>query len=371
MIAAGVVAAIISLFIPNRYTATTTLLPPQQQQSLSSALAAQFGGAGMLGAIAGKDLGIKDPNDLYIGMLKSRVVADSLISKFDLMKVYGEKRVSDARKRLQGASDIQSGKDGIITVSVEDKDGKRAADVANAYVEELRRLTSTLAITEAGQRRLFFEQQLQRAKNDLSNAEAALKETQQRTGLIQLDGQAKAIIDSVASVRAQIAAKEVQLKAMQSFATEQSPDLVVLRQELIGLRTQLSKLEGQQNAGGGDIQVPTGRVPEAGLEYARRLRDVKYNEAIFELLAKQFEAARLDEARQGAVVQVVDPAVRPDRKSSPKRTLIVAMAMLLALFCAILWVLVSEALARVQNDPTRRQQLAELKQIFGVRALIK
>lgn len=191
-------AAVVSILIPNRYTATTSLLPPQQPQSLTAALASQLGG-GMLGAAAGKDLGLKNPNDVYVAMLSSRVIADALVQKLDLMKVYRDRRLSDARKDLQKATDIQLGKDGLLTVSVEDRDGKRAADVANAYVAEFGKLTANLAVTEAGQRRLFFEQQLQKAKDDLANAESALKNTQQKTGLIQLDSQAKAIIESVAA----------------------------------------------------------------------------------------------------------------------------------------------------------------------------
>ena len=252
---------------------------------------------------------------------------------------------------MQEATDIQNGKEGFITVAVEDKNRKRAADLANAYVEELRNLTSTLAITEASQRRLFFEQQLNKAKDDLANAEVALKETQQKTGLIQMDSQAKAIIESVAAIRAQIAAKEVEVQAMQFSATEQNPDLLLLRQQLAGLRAQAAKLENQQNSGGGDIQVPTGAVPEAGLQYIRSLRDVKYYETIFELLAKQLEASKLDEARQGAVIQVVDPAVEPDRKTSPKRGLIVVASMMLAFVGSLVWIFTSEFFERVKCDP--------------------
>ncbi len=349
-IIAAVLAAIISFLIPNCYTATTSLLPPQQPQSLASALATQMGGAGsMLGAVAGGNLGLKNPNDIYIGMLKSRIVSDVLIKRFDLKKVYRDKRVSDARKDLQDATNIQSGKEGFITVSVEDKDRKRAADMANAYVEELRNLTSHMAVTEAGQRRLFFEEQLRIAKDDLANAEVAMKETQQKTGLIQLDSQAKAIIESVAQIRAQIAEKEVELRAMQFSATDQNPDLLRLREQLAGLRVQSAKLEGQQNTGAGDIQVPTGSVPEAGLQYIRRLRDVKYYETIFELLAKQLEASRLDEARQGAVIQVVDPAVEPDKKSSPQRSLIIIASIIFAFVGSIVWVSISEIIELRNN----------------------
>jgi len=348
-IVAALIAAVVSFLIPNRYTATTSLLPPQQQQPLASALAAQMGGAGgMLGAVAGGNLGLKNPNDIYIGMLKSRVVSDALVKRFDLAKVYHDKQTSDARKDLQSATDIQNAKEGFITVSVEDKDRKLAADIANAYVEELRNLTSNLAVTEAGQRRLFFEQQLRKSKDDLANAEITLKETQQKTGLIQMDSQAKAIIESVAAIRAQIAAKEVQLQAMQYSATDQNPDVLTLREELAGLRAQSAKLEKQQNSGGGDIQIPTGSVPEAGLQYIRALRDVKYYETVFELLAKQLEASKLDEARQGAVIQVMDPAIEPDKKSSPRRGLIVVVSIMLGFFVSVIWVLISEIVALIR-----------------------
>jgi tyrosine-protein kinase Etk/Wzc len=366
-IAAAVVAASISFLIPNRYTATTSLLPPQQPQSLASALAAQMGGAGILGAVAGKDLGLKNPNDIYIGMLKSRVVNDALIKKFDLMKVYRDKQLSHARKDLQDATNIENGKEGFITVAVEDKDRKRAADLANAYVEELRSLTSNLAITEAGQRRLFFEQQLSKAKDDLANAEVAMKETQQKTGFIQMDSQAKSIIESVAAIRAQIAAKEVELQAMQFSATDQNPDLLMLRQQVAGLRVQSAKLEKQQNSGGGDIQVPTGSVPEAGLQYIRSLRNVKYHETIFELLAKQLEASKLDEARQGAVIQVVDPAVESERKSSPKRALIVALFTILGFLAGCILALIQWWRELVQSDPVAEKRFQALISALKVR----
>jgi uncharacterized protein involved in exopolysaccharide biosynthesis len=283
------------------------------------------------------------------------------------MKVYRDKRLSDARKDLQDATDIQNGKEGFITVAVEDKDRKRAADLANAYVEELRNLTSNLAITEAGQRRLFFEQQLGKAKDDLANAEVALKVTQQKTGLIQMDSQAKAIIESVAAVRAQIAAKEVELQAMQFSATDQNPDLLLLRQQLAGLRAQAAKLESQQNSGGGDIQVPTGAVPEAGLQYIRSLRDVKYYETIFELLAKQLEASKLDEARQGAVIQVVDPAVEPDRKSSPKRAMLVTLFTIVGFVGGCLLALILRWRELIKVDPVAEERLQYFKEALKLR----
>jgi len=301
--------------------------------------------------MAQKDLGLKNPNDLYVGMLRSRTTEDALIRRFDLLRVYGDRKMSEAREDLEKASSIGLGKEGFVIISVEDKDPSRAPQIANAYVDELRRLTEDLAVTEAGQRRLFFERQLELAKNNLADSEQALKETEQRTGLIQLDAQAKAIIESVGKLRAAIAAKEVEVYTMRLFSTERNPELQLREQQLSGLRAQLARMGKQSSSPAdvsGDVEVPAGNVPEAGLQYVRKLRDVKYAETIFELLAKQYEAARLDEARSAAVIQVVDPAIEPDRKSSPHRTLIAALLTLLGFLGSVGYVLVAEAFSRLR-----------------------
>jgi uncharacterized protein involved in exopolysaccharide biosynthesis len=299
-----------------------------------------------------------------------------LIGRFDLRHVYRDKKMSDARRDLEGASSIVAGKEGFVGISVEDKDPRRAPMIANAYVEELRRLTQDLAVTEAGQRRVFYERQLELAKNNLADAEQALKETEQKTGLIQLDGQAKVIIESVVKLRALMAAKEVQLHTMRLFSTEQNPDVRMDEQELSGLRAQLARLEkrsgrskvsavgeadGAAGSGMGNVQVPAGNVPEAGLQYVRKLRDVKYAETMFELLAKQYEAARLDEAKTAAVIQVLDPAIEPDRKSSPHRVLIVVIASLFGLVASGLYVLLAEALRRLRLNAEANARLNTLQ----------
>jgi uncharacterized protein involved in exopolysaccharide biosynthesis len=184
---AGVAAAVISFLLPNIYTATTKILPPQQTQSTTSAMLGQLG---VLSGLAGGSFGIKNPNDLYVGMLKSRTVADNIIERFDLKKVYKVRTSTHARNRLQQATTISSGRDGIIRIEIDDKEPKRAANLANAYVDELYKLTQTLAVTEASQRRLFLEKQLKLAKQELASAEVALKKTQEETGLIKLDDQA-------------------------------------------------------------------------------------------------------------------------------------------------------------------------------------
>lgn len=335
----AVLAAGASLVMPNIYVADTKILPPQQAQSSATAILGQLGA---LGGLAGNSLGIKNPTDIYVGMLGSRTIGDRLIDRFDLAKVYETKLHSDTLKVLAGATSIATGKDGLISIQVEDENPKLAAAVANAYVEELQKLMLTMAVTDAAQRRAFFEKQLQQAKQNLSDAEVALKKVQEKTGLIRLEGQAEAIISTAANIKAQIASKEVELGAMQTFATAKNPDYIRIQQELSGLRAQLTKVETGSNKGNGDIAVATKQVPEVGLEYVRRVRDVKYNEAIFEVLAKQFEIAKIDEAKDSATIQVLDKAVEPDRKSKPKRAAMVLLAAVISGFLAICWAFAKE-----------------------------
>jgi uncharacterized protein involved in exopolysaccharide biosynthesis len=355
----ALITAAFSLTMDDVFTGTARVLPPQQSGSSSLALLAQMSGASAIlgSAAAGRN------TDLYAGMLKGHTIADRLIQRFRLQERFEKKTLLDTRRTLASRTEIAAGRDGIITVSFEDIDPKLAASVANAYVEELQELVQGLAITEASQRRVFFEQQLKKARQELTDAEGALKTTQETTGLIQLDQQGRAIIEAIARLRAEIAAKEVQIVAAKSFATDSNPELVLLRQQLAGLRTELGKLERSGSTGAGDTFIPSGKVPEAGLEYVRKLRDLKYNEAIYELLAKQYEVARLDEAKDMALVQFVDRAVPPDRKTKPYRSLIVLAMAFIAGVLTLLWVLVREATARAKRDPRTEQKLLELRRM--------
>ena len=347
-----ILAIAVSLLLPVRYTATVTLLPPQQNTSMGAALASQLGNLGGMAALAGGSLGIKNPNDMYVAMFKSRTVEDAMVQHFGLMEEYRAKYPSYARKEFEKYSTVDgSGKDGLIHVSVDDRDPRRAADLANGYVDQFRIQSQHLAITEASQRRLFFERELEQAKDNLANAEEALKQTEQRTGLIQLDSQSRALIEAATALRAQITTREVQIQGMQTYATTENAQLVQAQRELESLRAQLAKLGGSEDSSSGELIVPKGRVPEAGLEYVRKVRDVKYNETIFEILARQFEVAKLDEAKEGALIQVVDPAVAPDRRSFPKRSLIVAVSAAVGIFMGMVVALLSAGFQRVQADP--------------------
>ena len=364
----AVAAIVISLLLPKWYTATVTLLPPQQNSSLSAAMASQLGNLGGLASLAGGSLGLKNPNDMFVGMLKSRTVEDAMIQKFGLMHEYHERYLSDARKAFERHVTVDgSSKDGLIHISVEARDPNRAAELANNYVDQFRRLSEHLAITEASQRRLFFEQQLEQAKDNLATAEESLKQTEQQTGLIQLDSQARALIESAASLRAQIAAKEVQVQSMRTFATSENAQLVQAEQELESLRAQLAKLGGSEEGADAGLLVPKGKVPAAGLEYIRKLRDVKYYETIFDILARQFEAAKLDEAKQGSVIQVVDPAIPPDKKSFPRRALIVIVATTLGLLMGILLALAQAGWDWVKTAPEASQNLNRLWSALSLR----
>jgi tyrosine-protein kinase Etk/Wzc len=365
-IAVGILTLIVTLLIPKGYTATVTVLPPQQGSSLSSALLSQVGNLGALGSLAGGSLGLKNPADMTIALLKSRSVEDAMIQRFDLMKLYKEKRLSDARKSLENHTSIESNiKDGLIRIEIEDRDPKRASDMANAYVDEYQKFSQHLAIGEAGQRRLFFEHQLVGAKNDLAGAEEALKASQQKSGMIQLDSQAKALIESVAALRAEITAKEVEISSLSLSETSNNPDIRMAREQLAALQSQLRRIGGTQSGEDSDLIVPRGKIPQAGMDYVRKLRDVKYNEMIFEILAKQFEVAKIDEAREGAIIQVVDAAVPPDKKSFPKISLIVPAATLIWFVLAISGILFLQGIRRASRRPEDYRKLQAFKRIWG------
>jgi len=369
VLGAAVLAAIVSLLLPVQYEAKIALLPPAQNSSIGSSLLGQLGSIGAmesLASLAGGSLGIKNPADMYVSLLQSRTVEDAMIQRFGLMQEYHVKKMSEARKAFEHHTTAVAGtKDGLIRLTVEDHDPKRAAELANGYVEEFRRLSASLAITEAARRRLFFQQQVDQAKQSLTAAEDAMTKTQQSTGVLQIDSQARALIESAAVLRAQVVAKEVQIEAMRSFATDDNPNLVLAKQQLAALQAQLERVAGSQSDTGSDINLSKGRVTGEGMEYLRRYRDLKYQETVFELLAKEYEVAKLDEAREGSIVQVVDPAVPPDTKSSPHRTLIVLGATILAFFIAVFWVWLRRNLDNAFELPENRQRLRTIKALWG------
>ena len=362
----AILAITVSLLLPASYTATVTLLPPQQNSSMGAALASQLGGMGGVAALAGGSLGLKNPNDKYVALFKSRSVEDAMVTHFGLMKEYHKRYLSDARKAFEDHSTVDtSGKDDLIHISVEDHHSVRSAELANGYVDQFRDLSQHLAITEASQRRLFFEQELEQAKDKLADAEDAMKEMEQKTGLIQPDSQARALIESAAELRAQVTAKEVQVQGMQTYATGQNAQMIQTQQELESLRAQLAKLGGSEDSSSGGLLVPKGQVPEASLQYIRKLRDVKYRETIFDILARQYEVAKLDEAKEGALIQVIDPAIPPERKSFPKLDLIVIGATVLGFIIGIFAALIQAGFSSMNADPEAALKLSVLRRALS------
>lgn len=349
-LAAGLAGLGIAFLMTPIYTARTTFLPPQQQQSgLASALSSLGGLAGLAGAAGG----IKSPADQYVALMQSVSATDRLIDQFDLMKVYESKYRFEARKALEQNTRIGVGKkDGLISVEVDDEDPKRAAEIANAYVEALRRLTSTLAVSEAQQRRMFFEKELKDARDQLEVAQQALQASGFSVGALRAEP--KAAAEGYARLKAEITAAEVRTQVLRGSLAENAPELQRQVAQLSALRAQLGRLEQAADSG-------------AGPDYVSKYREFKYRETLFEIFAKQYELARVDESREGALIQVVDPAVTPEYKSKPKRAFIAAAAALLSLLLLGMLILVRHFWREGAAEPEGAAKLARLRAAFGRR----
>lgn len=344
-LAVGITALGISFVIKPTFTAEMSFLPPQQQQGMAASMLASLGA---LGGIAGAAAGIKNPADQYVAFLKSNSIENALIDRFGLLQRYDKEFRQDARKALEANVKVTAGKDGIINVEVDDHDPQFAADLANAHVDELRKLLGRLAVTEAQQRRQFFERQLEQAKNKLTQAELALRETGVSSSVLKSDpGTAVA---AVATLQAQVTAQEVKLGAMRGYLAETAPEFRQALTELANLRAQLAK-QSQQDKGQGAGQG----------DYVSAYREFKYQETLFELFAKQFEVAKADEAREGATIQVVDVAQPPERKSKPKKALIAVLATLASGFVLLLYVFIRQALRNGAQDQETATKLHALR----------
>lgn len=324
----------VSWLIPPVYTSTTKILAPQQQQG--------SGAAALLGDLSsltgGASAGSKSPADRWIGLLQSRTVADRIIARFDLKRRYDFQYLDDARKQLAERSAFSAGKDGLISIQVEDRDAGIASELAKAYVDELQKLSSGLAITEAAQRRLFFGNQLRDTKDKLTQAELALKESGLGPNIVKTNPEAA--VSAIAKLKAEIASNEVRLQALRSSMTDNAPPIREALSTLAALRTHLMQTETAEPANRGN-----------GTEYIARYRDFKYYEALFDMIARQYELARSDEAREGAIIQVVDSAEVPERKTRPKRITLALAGAVAALVGALVWTIVRNAILKSRADP--------------------
>jgi uncharacterized protein involved in exopolysaccharide biosynthesis len=347
-LAAGVLALGVAFVIPPTFTATTLIMPPQQQSGGASALLQSLGG---LGAIAGGAAGLKSPNDQYVALLKSTAVADGLIERFKLLERYDEKFKVDARKQLELKSKISSGtKDGLITIDFDDKDPAFAAQVANAYVDELGKLMTRLAVTEAQQRRAFFEKQMLQTKERLTQAQVALESGGVSGSSLKL--MLDTSIRPVAEIQAQVTAQEIKLNSMRGYLAETAPEFKQAQTQLAALHAQLTKLQATES--------PATNGKDA--EYVTRYRDFQYYQTLFDLFARQFELAKVDEAKEGALIQVVDSATPPEKKSKPKRGLIAVLASLGSGFALLLYVFVRNAWINAKQNPATEQKIQAIRQ---------
>lgn len=362
MLFCGLITALIVLVMPVTYTASTVILTSQSGSGGAAALLGELGGSlGALASLGGGGL-LGSQSDTFVGVLNSRTVADEMIEKFRLQKVYRKRTLVDTRKSLAKHTHIEGTKGSFIRISVDDHNAQRAADMANTYVDELYRRNQTLALTTASQRRLFLENQVNAEKDQLANVEAAFRELQQKTGVIQLAGQAEMTLRSMAQLRAEISAKEVLLEQLRTTETEQNTDVQRLESGLNALREQLKKAESDSSAD--NYFVSAGRIPQAGLEYLRRMRDVRYHEALFETLAKQYELARIEEAKAPPVIQVVDKAIVLDRRSWPPRALLVLLALFTSGVLLSGWVLLRDKWNKVSAVPENALHISALRKIL-------
>lgn len=336
-----------SYLMPVVYTATTTFMPPQQQQT-SAASALQS-----LGALAGIPTGVRAAAEQYVSLMQSANVGYRLVEHFNLQKVYEKQLRSDARAALKQRTNITIGrKDGLISVAVDDTDPQRAADIANRYVEELRRLTSVLAVTEAQQRRVFFEKHLADVRKRLVEAQEALQASGFSAGALKAEPRAAA--ESYAALKAEAMGAEIRLQALRNRMTDAAPEVRQQLATLSALRAQLARAE--QNVDKGD---------ETG--YVGRFREFKYQETLFELFARQYELAKVDESREGTLIQVVDSATPPEKRSKPERRRIATLAFAAGLLLLSIYVLAQRMWERAGRDPQRAGAAHRLAAAFGRR----
>lgn len=330
------------------YIAETSIMTPQQQQGSASAALAQ------LSALAGVGMGTGSLGQgsaaMYIGLLKSRTIADRMVDRFGIMKQPNVKTREDAREFLARKSAMIARKDGLVTIKVVSGVPQLAAAMANTYVEELSSLTDRLAVTEAQKRRRFLEKEVAKAKENLAKAEIALGGSGVSENTLKFSPAAMG--DGIAILKAQIMAKELQLTSMRGYLTENSHSFRLAQQELAALRAQQGKYENAKPAG-------------KDAEYISRYRDFKYHVELFEQVSKQYELAKVDELRDGAVIQVVDVAVPPQRDERMSKVLVAFLAAVVAGFVLLPFVFIRRALENTRQDPEAASKLDAVRAGFG------
>lgn len=364
---AMIIAAVISLVLPKTYRAETKILPPQKSgSSMSAFFASQMGSMGLSPSM----IGMKGTNKLYVALLKTRPVLDYVAGKLNLEEYYGAGSGYKVRKILSSNLMVTDDrKSGIITVACADKNPGMSAKIANSFIEGLDNLNNRLAVTEAAQRRLFFEKQLEKAKESLIESEEDLQKFQQKTGTIKVDAEAEAAIEGTSKIKAEISAKEVELRVMRNYATEQNPDLQKLKEKISALKEQLRKFESRSSD---DAIFSTKKLSALGTQYLRKMREFKYNESLYEIMLKQYESARLDESRDASIIQVVEKAEAPEKRWKPRRKKIVLNTGLVVFFFSIMLVFVRVWWENLKTESGEKvETVKKLLNLSGVKSILK
>ena len=373
----GLVAAtLIAFLIPKQYESTAQLMPPDTESSSNLALMAGLAGnGGGLGMLAGDLLGIKSTGALFVGVLQSRTVEDRIVDRFNLKKVYWTSLQSSARTKLAESTGIsEDRKSGIITITVTDRDPKRAAAMAAAYVEELNTLIAQVSTSSARRERIFLEDRLSTVKQDLESAEKDFGQFASSKGAIDITAQGKAMVEAAATLEGQLIAAQSELEGLKQIYSDQNVRVRSTQARINELRQQLRKLGGKpggdsdaENPSTVDAAYPTLRqLPILGIPFADKYRRMKVEEAVFETLTKQYELAKVQEAKEVPSVKELDAPVVPEHKSFPPRLLIITFGALGAMCAGMVWVLSS---ARWQEiDPQHPGKVFALEVFHTVAA---
>jgi tyrosine-protein kinase Etk/Wzc len=372
-VAAGVLTYLYLFCSPNLYKTAARLLPPQQNLTMSAqildTMGARFspgggaaGQAGLMGGAASTLLGLKSPAEMFVAMMTSDLVVDHIIDRFHLMKPLNKRYREDAREKLlKKYVNISAGKkDNTISIEITWRDRRVAVEMANAFIEELDRLLQNLAIQETKGRLAFLEKERGQSLQKLSKAEESMRKFSEQHGVLQIETQTRGAIQYIASLRAEIDAKEVQGKVLRYQATPGNPDLIKLETAVNALKEKLRNAESQLENCMGDVCLPTSKTPALTLEYIRLFRETKFQESLYLLYSKMVEIARLDLARDFAVVQVISPAPMPERRAN-KRIIPSIIAGLITFFVMVLIAFGCESMQKLNNCDEKVQRLTELR----------
>jgi len=354
-------ATVVAFLLPKRYTSTTRLMPPDGQSGSSMAvLAALSGKAGGLAGMAGDLLGVNGSGALFVGILQSQTVQDRLVQRFDLKRVYRVRLDEDARKVLADRTGIgEDRKSGIISISVTDRDPNRATAIAQAYVEELNRLSAELSTSSAHRERVFLEERLKAVKTDLDQAAVDFSQFASANTAIDIKEQGRAMVEAAAKLQGELIAAESQQKGLEAIYASTNPRVQAVRAQIGELRKELDKLGGAGVNGPPDEQgalYPSIRqLPILGVKYADLYRRTKIQETVFEVLTQQYELAKVQEAKETPSVKVLDQASHPERKSFPPRTNIVLLGVMFGMATGVFWLIVRHRWDQTETtDPRRR-----------------